>query len=110
MALRSADTPVELPSFGSSDEYLAYMEGVSALPKGFAIGTADGTFVSEEAPALGNLKIRGTVIQLTEGPTENWAAVFTKNRVRRRVSSFKARECHRSDSVAVSGGSHHRGS
>jgi hypothetical protein len=31
---------------------------------------------------LGNLPIRATVLYLTEGPTENWAAVFTSNKVR----------------------------
>jgi hypothetical protein len=58
------------------------MESVAGLPKGFATGTADGTFISKEAPGMGNLKIRGTVIYLTEGPTTNWAAVFTSNKVR----------------------------
>jgi hypothetical protein len=78
----STDTPVLLPDFASKEEYLTYMEGVSALPKGFATGTAKGTFISVEAPLLGALPIKGTVIYLTEGPTDNWAAVFTKNRVR----------------------------
>uniref|UniRef100_A0A7S3LIB3 Arginine biosynthesis bifunctional protein ArgJ, mitochondrial n=1 Tax=Amphora coffeiformis TaxID=265554 RepID=A0A7S3LIB3_9STRA len=76
----SMDTPQILPEFPNKDEYLAYMETVSALPKGFATGTANGKFVSVEAPALGPLPIRATVIYLTEGPTENWAAVFTKNK------------------------------
>jgi glutamate N-acetyltransferase/amino-acid N-acetyltransferase len=74
------DTPVILPDFDSLEDYLAYMERVSALPKGFAIGTADGTFVSAEAPSMGKLPIRATIIYLTEGSTENWAAVFTKNK------------------------------
>ena len=78
----SMDTPEVLPAFPNKEEYLAYMETVSALPKGFASGTANGKFVSVEAPALGPLPIRGTVIYLTEGPTDNWAAVFTKNKVR----------------------------
>jgi len=77
----SQDTPVQLPEFTDKDAYLAYMESVAALPKGFATGTADGKFVSVEAPAMGALPIRGTVIHLTEGPTESWAAVFTKNKV-----------------------------
>ena len=76
----SMDTPEVLPEFPDKDEYLAYMEPMSALPKGFASGTANGKFVSVEAPALGPLPIRATVIYLTEGPTENWAAVFTKNK------------------------------
>lgn len=75
------DTPAILPDFETKEAYLEYMESVSALPKGFATGTAKGTFVSVEAPSMGNLPIRGTVIHLTEGPTENWAAVFTKNKV-----------------------------
>ncbi len=77
----SADTPETLPEFASDDEYLDYMKSVSQLPKGFATGTSDGTFISVEAPGLGNLKIRATVIQLTEGPTDNWAACFTSNKV-----------------------------
>jgi len=56
------------------------METVSQLPKGFATGSADGTFVSVEAPSLGNLKIRATVIHMTEGPTDSWAACFTSNK------------------------------
>lgn len=76
------DTPETLPDFETAQDYLEYMESVSALPKGFATGTADGTFVSVEAPSLGNLKIRGTVIQVTSGPTDNWAACYTSNKVR----------------------------
>mmetsp|Transcript_25394 Transcript_25394/g.55790 ORF Transcript_25394/g.55790 Transcript_25394/m.55790 type:complete len:489 (-) Transcript_25394:1305-2771(-) len=76
----SVDTPETLPEFADVDEYLAYMDTVSQLPKGFATGTSDGTFISVEAPGLGNLKIRATVIQLTDGPTENWAACFTSNK------------------------------
>eukprot|EP00529_Nitzschia_sp_RCC80_P018610 CAMPEP_0113456040 /NCGR_PEP_ID=MMETSP0014_2-20120614/8682_1 /TAXON_ID=2857 /ORGANISM="Nitzschia sp." /LENGTH=500 /DNA_ID=CAMNT_0000347481 /DNA_START=142 /DNA_END=1644 /DNA_ORIENTATION=+ /assembly_acc=CAM_ASM_000159 len=76
----AADTPTVLPDFGTSDEYLAYLETVSALPKGFATGTADGTFISQEAPGLGYLKIRATVIHLTDGPTDSWAACFTSNK------------------------------
>lgn len=78
------DTPDVLPEFANKDAYLEYMESVAALPKGFASGTATGTFISAEAPALGPLPIRATVIHLTEGATENWAAVFTKNKVRMR--------------------------
>lgn len=74
------DTPVTLPEFKNKEEYLKFMEGKAALPQGFATGTAKGTFVSVEAPAMGNLPIRGTVIQLTDGPTDNWAAVFTSNK------------------------------
>jgi len=76
----SVDTPETLPEFASVDDYLDYMNSVSQLPKGFATGTSDGTFISVEAPGLGNLKIRATVIQLTEGPTDNWAACFTSNK------------------------------
>lgn len=77
----TTDTPAVLPTFANKEEYLAYMEQVSSLPKGFATGTANGKFVSVEAPGLGPLPIRATVIYLTEGPTDNWAAVFTKNKV-----------------------------
>lgn len=76
------DTPTKLPEFDSNDEYLEYLATVSALPKGFATGSADGTFVSVEAPAMGPLGIKGTIISLTNGPTDNWAAVFTSNKVR----------------------------
>ena len=34
-----------------------------------------------EAPALGALPIKATVIHLTEGPSDSWGAVFTGNRV-----------------------------
>ena len=77
----SIDTPETLPEFASVDDYLEYMNSVSQLPKGFATGTSDGTFISVEAPGLGNLKIRATIIQLTEGPTDSWAACFTSNKV-----------------------------
>lgn len=76
----SADTPVLLPDFASQQEYLDYLQGASGLPKGFATGSADGTFVSVEAPSMGDLKIRGTIISLTDGPTDNWGAVFTTNK------------------------------
>ena len=45
------------------------------------MGTASGNFVSVEAPAMGPLPIKATVIHLTEGPTDSWAAVFTSNKV-----------------------------
>lgn len=77
----AADTPTVLPDFASKQDYLKYMEEVAALPKGFATGTSEGTFLSVEAPAMGDLPIRGTVIHLTEGPTDSWAAVFTSNKV-----------------------------
>ncbi|CAB9508452.1 protein ArgJ, mitochondrial [Seminavis robusta] len=76
----SQDTPATLPAFENKEAYMEYMEGVSALPKGFATGTAKGTFISVEAPAMGALPIKGTVIHLTEEATENWAAVFTSNK------------------------------
>ena len=79
-AATSQDTPAVLPEFKNKEEYMSFMEGVSGLPKGFATGTAKGTFISQEAPDLGNLPIKGTVIHLTEGPTDNWAAVFTSNK------------------------------
>jgi hypothetical protein len=75
------DTPKVLPNFNNKEEYLSYMESVAVLPKGFATGTADGKFISVEAPGMGKLPIRGTVIYLTEGPTDSWAAVFTSNMV-----------------------------
>jgi hypothetical protein len=81
-AMISSDTPETLPEFATDEEYLAYMKTVSDLPKGFATGTSDGTFISVEAPSLGKLKIRATVIQLTDGPTDSWAACFTSNKVR----------------------------
>ena len=76
------DTPTVLPDFTSAAEYLSYMESMAALPQGFATGTADGKFVSVEAPSMGPLPIRGTIIHVTSGPTDSWAAVFTKNKVR----------------------------
>ena len=77
------DTPTVLPSFSNKEEYMSYMEQVAALPQGFATGTANGKFVSVEAPSMGPLPIRATIIHLTNGPTQSWAAVYTKNKVRR---------------------------
>lgn len=74
------DTHAELPSFQSKEEYEAYLMEASGLPKGFATGSAVGSFVPEEAPLMGSLPIKGTIIHLTDGPSENWAAVFTQNK------------------------------
>mmetsp|Transcript_21078 Transcript_21078/g.31307 ORF Transcript_21078/g.31307 Transcript_21078/m.31307 type:complete len:503 (-) Transcript_21078:103-1611(-) len=74
------DTAETLPSFETKEEYLDYLSERSSLPKGFAIGTGAGEFIPEEAPMMGKLSIRATVIHLKDGPTNNWAAVFTKNK------------------------------
>jgi len=74
------DTDIILPSFSTKEDYTSYLKKAGALPAGFALGTAKGTFVSVEAPALGPFPIKATVIHLTEGPTDSWAAVFTSNR------------------------------
>ena len=81
MSLYNKDTHAELPPFKSREEYEKYLVEASGLPKGFATGIAVGAFVPEEAPSMGSLPIKGTIIHLTGGPTENWAAVFTKNKV-----------------------------
>ena len=75
------DTDTILPSFATKEEYMSYMQAAGQLPAGFAVGTASGEFVSAEAPAMGKLPIKATVIHLTEGPTDSWAAVFTSNKV-----------------------------
>lgn len=74
------DTASELPCFETKEEYEKYLLDASALPKGFATGSAIGKFIPEEAPMKGYLPIKGTVIYLTSGPTNNWAAVFTQNK------------------------------
>ncbi len=74
------DTDLILPSFSTKEKYVAYLKKAGSLPDGFALGCAKGTFVSVEAPAMGPLPIKATVIHLTEGPTDSWAAVFTSNR------------------------------
>jgi len=74
------DTPITLPEFANSEEYVKYMEPLSELPQGFAIGTAQGSFVAQESPLLGELPIKGTIIYLTDGPTDSWAASFTQNK------------------------------
>ena len=79
--IMTSDTPETLPDFSSAEEYLKYMNSVSQLPKGFATGTGSGTFVSQETPSLGNLPIRVALIQLTDGPSDSWAACFTSNKV-----------------------------
>lgn len=79
-SMYNKDTHSELPSFKSKEEYEKYLLEASGLPKGFATGSAVGAFVPEEAPSMGSLPIKGTIIHLTGGPTDNWAAVFTKNK------------------------------
>ena len=69
----------EFPSFSSKEEYLEYLDQIGGLPKGFRCGDAQGTFVSVEAPKLGELPIKGTII-VVDKPTDNWAAVFTQNK------------------------------
>ena len=76
------ENPTTTNEFKTKEEYLEYISSIASLPKGFATGTAEGTFVPQEAPSIGELPIRGTLIDLTEGPSESWAAVFTKNQVR----------------------------
>lgn len=71
--------PDDLPEFSSKEEYLKFLDERGSLPKGFRCGTASGTFIPVEAPAMGALPIKGTVIALDE-PTDSWAAVFTKNK------------------------------
>lgn len=77
---KSSDTDTSLPSFYSREDYIQYLSNASALPKGFSCGVATGQFVGVEAPQLGYLKIRGTVIYLPDGPSNTWAATFTRNR------------------------------
>ena len=79
--LFAKDTASELPCFETKEEYENYLMEASNLPKGFATGSAIGKFIPEEAPMKGYLPIKGTVIYLTSGPTDNWAAVFTQNKV-----------------------------
>ncbi len=76
------DTDEELPSFETKEEYTQYLMDASALPKGFMVGSAIGSFIPEEAPSMGSLPIKGTIIHLTDGPTDSWAATFTQNKVR----------------------------
>lgn len=74
------DTDVVFPSFETKEEYTNYLMESSRLPKGFAIGSAKGTFIPQEAPSMGALPIKATVIHLTDGPTDSWAATFTSNK------------------------------
>lgn len=75
------DTDSKFPSFQSEQEYEEYLKQASGLPKGFATGSAVGNFIPEEAPSMGSLPIKGTIIHLPDGPSDNWAAVFTENKV-----------------------------
>ncbi len=74
------DTASTLPPFNTKDEYMNYITEASALPKGFSTGSAIGSFIPEEAPSMGSLPIKATIIHLNDGPTDNWAAVFTQNK------------------------------
>jgi len=76
----SKDTDAEIPPFLSREDYTMYLAERSGLPQGFQTGVASGNFLSVEAPALGYLNIRATVIHLPDGPTDTWAACFTKNK------------------------------
>ena len=69
-----------LPSFTNKQEYIDYLSTISDLPQGFNIGTANGEFIPVEAPAMGKLPIRATLIYLPDGPVSTWTAVFTKNK------------------------------
>ena len=75
------DTASTLPPFSTKEEYLDYIMEASALPKGFSVGSATGSFIPEEAPGMGSLPIKATLIHLTDGPTDQWAATFTQNKV-----------------------------
>lgn len=75
----TVDENSELPPFSSKEEYLSFLESQGELPLGFKCGDANGTFVPVEAPSMGSLPIKATVVVLDE-PTDNWAAVFTKNK------------------------------
>jgi hypothetical protein len=75
------DTASTFPPFANEDEYLKYITEASALPQGFSTGSAVGKFIPEEAPSMGYLPIKATIIHLTDGPTDNWAATFTQNKV-----------------------------
>lgn len=74
------DTASTLPPFSSKEEYYDYIMEASALPKGFSVGSAVGSFIPEEAPGMGSLPIKATLIHLTDGPTDKWAATFTQNK------------------------------
>lgn len=87
--LSASQNSNQLPEFSSKEEYLNYLElELGALPLGFECGDAKGSFISVEAPALGPLPIKATVITLSKednesnvrGSTDNWAAVFTRNK------------------------------
>jgi len=78
----TADTSdtTPLPSFENRQQYVDYLSTLSDLPKGFSIGTGSGTFIPVEAPAMGDLPIKATVVYLPDGPTSIWTAIFTKNK------------------------------
>jgi len=79
-AMQYEDTEGELPRFESKEEYSEYLINASALPRGFATGSAEGSFIPEEAPSMGSLRIKGTIIHLVDGPTDSWGATFTQNK------------------------------
>jgi len=74
------DSATELPPFTTLEEYTDYLKSTSTLPKGFATGSAVGSFIPKEAPSMGSLPIKGTIIHLVDGPTDSWAATFTQNK------------------------------
>jgi glutamate N-acetyltransferase/amino-acid N-acetyltransferase len=68
-----------MPVFTSSEDYLAYLSNLGKLPEGFRVGTAGLTFFPRERPVAASLPMRLTLI-LLDKPTENFGALFTRNR------------------------------
>lgn len=64
--------------FSSEEDYLSHLSTEARLPAGFQVGTTKLTFVSAEAPEIGELPMRLTLVRL-DAPTEKYAAVFTSN-------------------------------
>ncbi|KAG5188504.1 glutamate N-acetyltransferase [Tribonema minus] len=67
----------ESTEFANKDEYLAFLREQGDLPAGFSVGAAGFSFSPIEVPTKKSI-MNVTVIALDE-PTENWAAVFTRN-------------------------------
>lgn len=75
--LFATDTPEILPEFADRKEYMEYMETVSALPEGFAVGTAKGV----SASLNGMESINFSIIALT---THSFEDIFIRRSSRSR--------------------------
>jgi len=78
---RSVGTQSEVGSevFRNQEEHRDFLGRMAEpLPRGFAVGCSEFEFVPEENREM-RAHMRLTILKLLDGPTKQWAAVFTSN-------------------------------